>query len=87
MDKNEWGGSCCTGSQEIIIGVKKDRSDLRNFNTFIHEVIEAVTLERKFRFDAADGDLVFVMNHKQFGSFCTDIATAIWPMIKKEVKT
>ena len=85
VKKNDkrWGGSLRTGSQEIVVGTEKDQSSHRIFNNFTHEIIEAVTLERKLRYEAADDEIIFVMTHKQFDDFAKDVATAIRPMIKK----
>ena len=83
VSKKEWGGSCRTGKQEIVVGTEKSQSSHRIFNNFTHEIIEAVTLERKLRYEAADDEIMFVMTHKQFDDFARDVATAIRPMIKK----
>ncbi len=78
----KWGGTCQTGSQTIGVGTAKNQNAERIFNNFIHEVLEAITLERKLRYEAADDEMVFVMTHKQFDDYARDFATAIRPMVR-----
>lgn len=47
-----WGGSCQTGEQKIEVGTARNQSSQRKFTNFIHEVLEAVTLERRLRYEA-----------------------------------
>lgn len=82
-DKSSWGGSCATGKQTIAVGTARDRSSQRTFTTFVHEVSEAVCLERRLRYEASDDEAIFVMSHKQFADYCMDVATALWPIVKK----
>lgn len=78
-----WGGNAHSGPQTITVGTARDQSAQRKFDNYVHEVAEAVTIERNLRFTATDDDVKFVMDHKQFDNFAVDIATALWPMIKK----
>ncbi len=78
-DKSRWGGRVQTGSQQIVVGTSRDQSAQRIFTTYIHEVIEAVTLERKLRYESSDDEIMFVMTHKQFDNSVKDVATAILP--------
>ena len=70
-----------TYKQEVVVGIKS-QSEERIFENYLHEVSELVACEQSTRFTASDDEVVFVMNHKQFGSFVNDIATAIRPMLK-----
>lgn len=70
-----------TFKQKITVSVK-GQSVERVFDNYLHEVIEVVACEQKSRFTAADDDVVFVMNHKQFDQFCSHVASAIYPMVK-----
>lgn len=79
-NKKIWGGSCRNGSQKIVVGTSQDQSSQRIFTNYVHEVLEAVTLERKYRYEAGDEEVVFVMTHKQFDAFAKDVATALKPM-------
>lgn len=78
----KWGGRCRTGKQEIGVGTAKNQSGERILTNYIHEVLEAVTLERKLRYEASDDEIVFVMTHKQFENFAEDVTTALRPIIK-----
>ena len=82
-DNTMWGGNGGTARQEIVVGTKKDQSCARQFENFMHEVAELAAAEQHLRYEAADDEVMFVMNHKQFNSFANDIATAIMPMIKQ----
>ncbi len=82
-NKKEWGGCCCTGSQTIGIGTAKNQSSHRKFTNLIHEVLEAIALERRLRYEASDEESVFVMTHKQFDDYARDVATALKPMVNK----
>lgn len=82
QDKNLWGGNGGTGRQEIVVGTRKDVTTERKFESFIHEVAELAAAEQFVRFEASDEGIVFVMDHKQFNRFASDIATAIMPMVK-----
>ncbi len=83
QDKDRWGGNGATGKQQITVGTKNDQSTERKFENFIHEVAEMVAAEQTLRFEANDSEIVFVMTHKQFDRFASDVATAIFPMIKE----
>ena len=80
--KNSWGGSCSTGSQKITVGTARNTTRHRRLTSLVHEILEAVFLERRLRFESADDDVVFVMNHKQFSDYAMDVTTAIEPMLK-----
>ncbi len=80
-DSQSWGGCSGNGAQEMVIGTEKDRSRERIFATFIHEVCESVTMERNLRYLSTDDECIFVMTHKQFDDFATDVSAALWPMI------
>ena len=80
-DKKSWGGNGATGTQEIVVGMSNEQTSQRQFETFIHEVAEMVTCEQHLRFTATDDDVMFVMNHKQFDRFASNLATAIKPLM------
>jgi len=80
---DKWGGTCRTGRQVITVGTARDQTGERVCANYIHEVLEAVALERKLRYEAADEEMVFVMTHKQFDDYAKDVAMAIRPMIKE----
>ena len=82
-NSRRWGGRCETGKQELCVGTKKDQSSQRIFDNFMHEVLEATALEKSLRYRSGDDELVFVMTHKQFDAYAEDIATALWPIVKK----
>lgn len=82
LDDSRWGGRCQTGKQEIGIGTQKNQSSQRKFANFVHEILEATSLERHLRYEAADGEMMFVMTHKQFDAYAKDIALSLWPMVK-----
>ncbi len=82
QDKDLWGGNGGTGRQEIVVGVRKDQTVDRRFGNYMHEIAELVCAEHFLRYEAADEEIVFVMNHKQFDRVISDVATAILPMIK-----
>lgn len=68
--------------QKIIIGTK-GLSDERQFDTFLHEVAELVACDRQFRYGYGGSEgSIFVMNHKEFEHFMTDLAATLWPIIK-----
>lgn len=70
------------GVQEITVG-SKYKSASRGFETYFHEVAEMVAIERGFRYDKGDSDgSIFIMTHKEFECFASDIAAAIMPMVK-----
>ena len=77
-----WGGRCRTGAQEIGVGVKGNQSAQRKTNNYVHEVMEAVAMERDMRYEASDGEIMFVMTHKQFTSFADDVSVALSPMFR-----
>jgi len=81
-DSKNWGGSCTSGKQVINVGTASSQSSHRIFSSLTHEILEAVTLERRLRYEAADDEIVFVMTHKQFDDFAKDVATAMKPLIK-----
>ena len=69
--------------QTITIGTH-DQSDERVFDGFLHEIAELVCCENNFRYgDGHSETSVFVMNHKEFERFISDVASAIYPMVKK----
>ncbi len=82
-NRTQWGGSCRTGAQEIVVGTASNQSAERKFTNFAHEVMESVALERSLRYEASDEEIVFVMNHKQFDDYACDVATALFPLMKK----
>jgi len=81
-DPSRWGASCRTGSQKIVIGTAKNQSLHRRFTNFTHEVLEAVALERRLRYEAGDDEIMFVMTHKQFDDYAKDVATAFMPLVR-----
>lgn len=82
IDKKKWSSSGQTLSQEIIIGGEGGRKE-RIFDNFVHEVAELALCERSFRYgDGSSDGSIFVMSHKDFTTFATDVATALRPMIK-----
>lgn len=83
-DNKIWGGNGGTGRQEIVVGTRKDQSTQRKFENFMHEVTELVAAEHSLRYESADEEIKFVMSHKQFDRFASDVATAIFPMMKLE---
>lgn len=83
-DRAKWGGSCYTGNQEITVTSHRTTSSHRQVCTYIHEIMEAVTLERNLRFESSDEEVRFVMTHKQFDDFTKDVTTALLPLLKGE---
>lgn len=81
-DRTKWGGSCTTQGK-IEVTSHRTASNHRQVCTYIHEVMEAICLERNLRFVASDDDIVFVMTHKQFEDFTKDVTTALLPMLKE----
>ncbi len=82
QDKAIWGGNGGTGRQEIVVGTHKDQTAERKFENFIHEVAELTAAEQHVRYEAADDEIMFVMNHKQFDKFANGIAAVLCPMVK-----
>ena len=82
-DGRSWGGHGSTGRQRISVGTSRDQTPARKFDNYVHEVTEMILCERHNRFSASDEEIVFVLNHKQFSDFASDIASALWPMVKK----
>lgn len=82
-DNKRDDGCGFTFKQTIIIGTK-DQTDERQFDTFVHEVAELTACEKRYRYgDGHSGTSMFVMNHKEFENFISDLAAALWPMLKK----
>ncbi len=81
-DRNTWGGSSATGKQQIIVGMKSNQTAERKFDNIVHEVLEAITMEREFRYTGTDNEIRFVMTHKEFDCFASDVSSALLPMIK-----
>ncbi len=76
------GGS--THKQEITVGTRGNQSDERQFDGFVHETVELVTCEKRYRYgDGHSESSVFVMNHKEFEQFASALATAIYPMVRE----
>ncbi len=83
INKKKWNSSGQTLSQEIIIGGESGKKE-RIFDNFIHEVTELALCERNFRYGDGNSDgSIFVMSHKDFATFASDIASALLPMIKE----
>ncbi len=81
---NKWGGDANTPRQEIFVGTKKNQSEHRKFENYLHEVMEIIACERNIRYEGTinDDEKRFVMNHQEFDNFVGDISAAIFPMIK-----
>ena len=78
--KLSWGHFNAT-TRKIEIG------EIGLMENFMHEVAEAILVERLLRYmqyvdDTNDG-IAFVMNHKEFSLFCQDLLTAITPILIK----
>jgi len=75
------GGHFNATTRKIEIG------EIGLMENFMHEVAEAILVERLLRYmqyvdDTNDG-IAFVMNHKEFSLFCQDLLTAITPILIK----
>lgn len=81
-DKKRWNSSGQTVSQEIVLGAEGGNKE-RIFDNFIHEVAELALCERNFRYgDGSSDGSMFVMTHKDFTTFASDVATALFPVTK-----
>ncbi len=70
-----------TFKQEIIVGTC-GQTDERVFDTFLHEVAELVCCENNYRYgDRQSETLMFVMSHKEYERFISDVANAIYPLL------
>ncbi len=83
LDKTTGNSSGYTWPQTIKVGAIKSQSTERRFENYVHEIVELVTCEHKTRFEAADDEIVFVMDHKQFSNLCVSVASALYPMVSK----
>ena len=88
-NNKEGGGWFDGGKATISIGTKypQDVEDI-----FIHEILEAILVERKYRYQLSrnrcdNGDLIFIFNHKEFENICADLAFALFhkdnPVLRK----
>jgi len=76
------GGQGDTGKQIVTIGTKHNKDD-RQFSTLVHEIAECSCFQRRNHYRSEDGRDMFVMTHKEFELMTDDIATALFPMVKK----
>ena len=82
-DHKEENSSGRTFKQQMTIGIK-GQGDERQFDMFLHETAELITCERNYRYGEGSSETsIFVMNHKDFEHFISDLATAIMPIIKR----
>jgi hypothetical protein len=76
--RKEGGGSFDFRKPIITIGTKYE-IDIPE--TFLHEILEAILVERMFRYQLRgvgdNGDYLFVFNHEQFNIICSDLANAL----------
>ncbi len=82
LNRKTGNSSGHTWPQTIVVGAIKPQTAERRFENYLHEIAELVACEQKTRFEAADDEIAFVMNHKQFSNFVTSVAYAIYPMVK-----
>ncbi len=82
QDKTKWGGHGHTSTQHLVVGTRSDQTEERKFENFMHEVAEMVACEQHSRYEASDDEVVFVMNHRQFDRFVSDISSVVYPMVK-----
>lgn len=74
------GGHFNCGKQTISIG--KNLTEEISLEAFLHEVVEAIMCERSYRYDSerqqtANGDLIFLMSHKEMEHFVKDLKLAL----------
>ena len=87
MDRKLQGGSFSPLiKQEIRVGTKASR-DVQ-FQTLIHEILEAIISERMLKYvlpyvRQENGHILFVFNHQQFENLAIDLACALKPMLKE----
>lgn len=79
-NQKSYDGKGSTATCEMTIGTK-NKSPERQFEIFLHEVVEIIACERDVRYSSLDG-LIFVMTHKEFDNVLVDVAAAVYPMIK-----
>ena len=79
----EFGGKGNTGEQILLIGTAGQADDI--WDTFLHEAIECIMLERGNRYDD-NGRLRFVMDHDEFQNLIADIAVMLWPLVKDRLE-
>ena len=83
QDKNMRGGQfdCCKAMMKIGTKYPKEIGDV-----FLHEVIEAILLERNCRYSLfgkyENDGYIFVLNHKEFDNLCRDIVFALKDVLK-----
>ena len=78
-DRN--GGGWFDAAKATISISKKYSQDVADI--FIHEVLESIIAERNCRYKLSrtpqeNGDLMFIMNHKEFEIVCSDLAYALF---------
>jgi hypothetical protein len=87
-DKN--GGGWFDAAKATISISKKYPQDIGDI--FIHEVLESIIVERNCRYKLSrtpqeNGDLMFIMNHREFEVICSDLAYALFhkdnPILRK----
>lgn len=72
-------GSGSTFKQEIVVGTGDGQTDERVFDTLLHEIAELVACENNYRYgDGHSETSMFVMNHKEFERFISDVSAAIF---------
>ena len=82
-DSRVRGGYIEYDTKEIIVGTPI--SEL--LDTIIHEILEAIFIERKKRFclvanNAEDEGLTFLCTHREFTNICKDLSMALSPIMK-----
>ena len=76
-DPKSYDGKGSTATCEMTVGTKNKNPE-RQFEIFLHEVMEIIAVEHDVRYGYDGGNgLIFVMSHKEFDNYTVDVAAAL----------